>query len=107
ASRDLAAQADTVDQYEPVNFLGSSDGEAKSKAAAHGNADKTSALEAKRLQKPSQKLDTFFNSPCGRHRIAFTKTRPVRGKDAVLLCQDSNCASKTQPSSIKAAAMQY
>jgi len=105
-SGNSSAQTDAVDQHQPLDTLGRTEGEPKCECPAHGQTDEYYAFQTQSIQKVCNKINALLNTPIARHRVAFTKTRPVGGEYAVLLCKNRNRLPKTKSSRVKPATVQ-
>jgi hypothetical protein len=105
-SGNSSAQADAVDQHQPLDVFGRTEGEPECKCPAHGQTDEYYASQTQSIQKVCDKLNALLNTPIARHRVAFTKTRPVGSEYAVPPCKNRNSFSKTKSSGVKPATVQ-
>jgi hypothetical protein len=106
SSGNSSAQADAVNQHQPLDTLRRPERKPDRERATHGQADECDAFQAQSTQKFPDKLHALLDAPIMRHRIAVTKTWPVRGKYTVPSREHRNRFPKTKPSCVEPPAVQ-
>ena len=105
-SGNSSAQTNAVDQYQSLDALGRTKGKPNCECPAHGQADEYYAFQTQSIQKVCNKLNALLNTPIARHRIAFTKPRPVGGEYAMPPGKNRNRLPKTKTGRVKPAAVE-